>query len=416
MSGDHPRILVVSPIPLLPVVGGGPQRVVQYIEYFRSAGFQVHLAIFDDGHLQVPDLEALVDELHIYTPAGTTSRNAEARRDAGWAKRLWRQLPVQLRENFRRSFRQRRYLPHAQRPSYLDQRRLPAFDTFVGVVAHQTQPRAVIASYAWTARAFDAIPDEALSIIDTIDIQHLRAQGGSDAGYDLSRINVSRDEESRELARAQVLLAIQSEERDVLQSMCPDARVLLIEHGVPIPERRQTPADAQEILFVGSLYEPNIEGIKRFIGTAWPAVREQHPDCVLTICGRVCEALNETPPGVVLEGIVPKLDPYYRRATLVVNPVPFGSGLKIKTVEALAFAKCLITTESGVAGLPARDEEPYCLVCELDEMAAATLELLEDAFRRSAFEEAAYQLAWDRFSPETVYAPLEALIRETPAY
>ena len=42
----------------------------------------------------------------------------------------------------------------------------------------------------------------------------------------------------------------------------------------------------------------------------------------------------------------------YAEATVVINPAWIGTGLKIKTVEALARGKALVTTPKGIEGLP----------------------------------------------------------------
>ena len=83
---------------------------------------------------------------------------------------------------------------------------------------------------------------------------------------------------------------------------------------------------------MGNLYEPNVEGLKCVLEKAWPQILEAFPQCTLIVCGKVCEAIDEDIPGIRLEGIVPTLEPYYRSATIVINTVPFGTGLKIKTV------------------------------------------------------------------------------------
>jgi len=412
---------VVSPIPLFPSTAGGPARIVGYLRYFRDAGFEVHLAITRRKQSERQELEALVDHLHLYNPkknGGDRKGKNSPRSPRSSLKRAARFLLVDLRHGIRRAKYERRFLPRRFQPSHIERLRVVDFDAFVGKVARKTRPQAVIANFVWTAGGVNDVPPNALTMIDTHDIQHLRAKAGKEAGYDLSRIQVSRKEECRELKRADILLAIQSEEMEILRTMCPDSRIMLFEHGVPIPEREATPEDLMEVLFIANHYEPNIEGIKAFIELAWPTIRKQHPKCRLTVCGRVCKALEPELPGVDLMGIVPELESYYRRASIVINPVPFGTGLKIKTVEALVHAKCLITTDWGITGLPVPGEDApeYCVVRAIGDMAEPVIELLADVPRRVAIEEEALALACERFSPEGAYGELAALIRKVPTY
>jgi len=123
----------------------------------------------------------------------------------------------------------------------------------------------------------------------------------------------------------------------------------------------------------------------------------------------VCRAFSEVPAGVTLHGLVPSLEPYYADAAVVLNPVPYGTGLKIKTVEALCFGKALVTTPSGVIGLPRDGDLPY-VIAEIGDMAAPVSELLASPDRRDALGAAALAFARGRFAPEVAYAGLEALL------
>ena len=56
-------------------------------------------------------------------------------------------------------------------------------------------------------------------------------------------------------------------------------------------------------------------------------------------------------PGVRRLGFVDSLDEVYRQAAVVINPQQFGTGLSIKSIEALRHARPLVSTISGARGL-----------------------------------------------------------------
>jgi len=104
--------------------------------------------------------------------------------------------------------------------------------------------------------------------------------------------------------------------------------------------------------FIASDNGHNIEGLRLFVEHHWERVRDQVPDSQLILAGSVCDAPGVCDiPGAVTMGRVDELLNFYSSIAAVINPCPSGSGLKIKSVEALAFGKPLVTTEEGAVGL-----------------------------------------------------------------
>ena len=55
--------------------------------------------------------------------------------------------------------------------------------------------------------------------------------------------------------------------------------------------------------------------------------------------------------GIVKMGEMPNLKSIYDLSDIVINPPSIGTGLKIKSIEALGFSKALISTSVGADGL-----------------------------------------------------------------
>ncbi len=300
---------------------------------------------------------------------------------------------------------------------YLLRRFDPELSALVSRLAMERQPCAVIAEFLWNAIALDNLSEPILRMVDTHDIQHRRRAQARSSGGDMTGNDCTLDEEQLELSRADTLIAIQLHERAALQELLPCHDVITVEHTLTAnPQEHQ--ADSQNILFVGNLYDPNVVGIERFIEEVWPEVRQHAPGATLTVCGTVCDGVHgPMPGGVSLAGPVTSLEPYYARAAVVINPVPYGTGLKIKTVESLVYGRCLVSTPAGVLGLETGTDTPLPVtVCALGEMAPAIVELLGDPEKRRAAEAQAVAYAAERFAPDRVYGALfEAVERgQTP--
>ena len=105
----------------------------------------------------------------------------------------------------------------------------------------------------------------------------------------------------------------------------------------------------------------NIKGIHDFLRFAWPSIKARRPDARFVVVGSVAQAIRYPDPHVVLPGVVDDLAPCYARARVVVNPAVAGTGLKIKTVESIAYLRPIVTFPSGVEGIA----EPLLSMCHV---------------------------------------------------
>lgn len=398
-------VLIVHPGGLMPVRGGGAARTWALIDFLRSRDLRVELVTGNHAEYSAA-IARRVDRLWQPPQSGASNGTAAV----AFRTRVRRRI-----ERLREAVSRRLWsgvTPPASRPAtWLEENRRPSLELLTGQVACANPPLALIAVYAGLARALDHAPPGVLRVLDTIDVQHKRAAAARDAGGDLSHIACTRDEEARELRRADLLLAIQPEEADELRAMCPRVSVLLVQHAQAIPDFAPSPETSRDVLCVGNLYDPNVRGLHAFLQQAWPRVLEAVPEARLVIAGRVGEVVPRGVRGVLVEGVVADVAPCYRRAAAVINPVPYGTGLKIKSVEALMHGRCLVCTPAGLQGLGAPGELPVHCAETVEGMAAPLIRALTDTAARHDLEARAHAFARARYSPEVVYGPFLELLR-----
>ena len=74
-----------------------------------------------------------------------------------------------------------------------------------------------------------------------------------------------------------------------------------------------------------------------------------------------------------------KLEDIYQQARVVINPMLSGTGLPIKTIEALAYSKAVLMTQSGARGLNKNfNEEAFLIAGNTDDFANKLVELLKN--------------------------------------
>ncbi len=167
-----------------------------------------------------------------------------------------------------------------------------------------------------------------------------------------------------------VNLLVNSKEADVLRARSGSSRVHTISGLMPaigLPVRR--PASPPEFIFLGRLNIPhNDDGIRAFLKIAMPSLVQRLPHVVVRIIGKapsreLLQMVDQFKDNVRLEGFVDDLEPLFAGATASLVPLRLGSGVKIKMLETLARGLPVLSTSTGVNGIPVSlDGSDGCLL------------------------------------------------------
>jgi len=268
-------------------------------------------------------------------------------------------------------------------------------------------PYVLLAEYIWMSRVLPLLGSRALKIIDTIDVFSTRAEKVGQ--YGIEDLMIEPDEERLRLARADVIVAIQENERTALEVLVPGIPVVTggVDFDVTADPGMPT---GHRILYVASGNPMNRRGLRDFLRFAWPRVRELVPDAELAVVGAVGESVAIPPPGVKVLGKVADLKPLYDECRVVINPAVAGTGVKIKTLEALSYLRPVVTWPNGVDGLSPEVaalcrtvEDWYAFAEEVAKILTSNRDLWFTAADRDTLARAA--------RPDRVYADLGRAIR-----
>lgn len=280
----------------------------------------------------------------------------------------------------------------------------PSLVQATGVLCKRYGPQVVIAEYVLSTPCMSEVPSGVLKLVDTHDMLSKRNPKES--------IYCSAEEEREYLLNVDVVIAIQESEAEEFRALVPERKVVTV--GVDYELETHYKIDEyykNTVLVVGSNYEANVSGLKAFCEHAWPLVCNENPRAELLVAGNIGDGLIITVPQVKILGWVDDLKSLYRQSAVVINPTMTGTGLKIKTVEALCNGKPLVATRNAIEGLVFEGEAP-CMVCDnWTEFAGAVVSLLESDERRLALQESALRYALDHFAGSKVYAQLGAILR-----
>jgi glycosyltransferase involved in cell wall biosynthesis len=189
------------------------------------------------------------------------------------------------------------------------------------------------------------------------------------------------------------------------------SRVLLCPHPAGIHTHTIRP-EVRTITFIGSSYLPNVDAIYYFLSNCWAELSRKHP-VQLLVYGTVCSAIKELEvERVVLKGFESSADLIYEEADLIINPVRFGAGLKIKNIEAIAHGRPLVTTTHGSRGLEALKNHGILIADDPAQFSKAVSYFIMDRQARALNTKKASEYVLQHLSPEKCFEPLLQVINK----
>jgi glycosyltransferase involved in cell wall biosynthesis len=275
------------------------------------------------------------------------------------------------------------------------------------VFCEQYRPHVVIAEYVFLSECLDAAPTGALKVIDTIDAFSEKKGGVIAHGID-DPLAISPEEERERLLKADLVIAIQAREAKLMKRLVPERQVITVGIDFDISaEQHEFAIEPGRILVVGSDNPLNLHGLRAFLAEAWPTIADQCPWATLRVVGKVGKAVEEVAERIELAGWVENLAAVYGAADVVINPTVAGTGLKIKTVEALCHGCAIVAWPNGVDGLANADPPAFRVAASWPAFADAVIGLLRDPTERARLQNSALAYARASFDRDRVYAPLK---------
>ena len=281
----------------------------------------------------------------------------------------------------------------------------PVEEACVRTVARRAHWDVVIVNHCWLADALACFGEATTTAVLTHDVWHHHV--GRALGNPYLRA-LDREREAAYLRAADLVVAITERDGGEFATMV-EARKIVTAPMSCTPRFSDVEPVAGRLLFVGSAYTPNVEGVSWFLRVVGPALERAAPGRFeLHVVGAVGRDLAPVGSGirVVPRGFVKDIHPEYHAAQVVIVPLLTGSGLKIKLVEALAHGKAVVTTPVGAQGVEHSAGNGLLVVPPTEDMARAILDLAHDGAMRRRIETGARRIATEDLSGDACYGPL----------
>lgn len=371
MSRTTPRVLIVTPTYTHPIDQGNSARINAFGRQLKQRGIEVDVLYFVLDGFRGDGLEQM--------------------------QREWSQ--VELLDA----------VPHKQQSCAahwaLDDWCPDSLIRRVRILTEQREYNAVVVNYVWLSAALEGVR-HSLRILDTHDVFGERAQIARDAGMEPSWYFTSAAEERRGLQRADVVIAIQDQERLHFASQT-NRPVITAGHIVDAPPSLSRP-DSERIEF-GYFASANPWNIASLRSLDLSLQKRNHPPS-WAVAGSICARMGPSHSNPIRIGRVNRPVDFYDMVDCVINPMTAGTGLKIKSIEALAHGRPLIGTTQAYLGLNVLHDAQR--LTSTDEVADAMHEYAQSAGFRHSLQEASQAVFSDyMLSTRQQYDHLAHLIR-----
>ena len=372
------KILVISPVPSHPQNAGNRARIYNLLLNLKEVGHNVYFAHIAETLGDNSSMQQCWGD-NFFTIPYTKPETAYRKRSEGWVAKAAARAISLLGPDPRYTF---------AIDDWYDDR----VNASIGKLANAINPDVVIAEYVFFSKVLNNFDSSVLKIIDTHDVFSNRYKLYLKNSQKPRWFSTTQRQEKKGLRRADIALAIQEKEASFFANLLqPPQQVVTVGHLVslqPIPLQENNHA----ILYIGSRNHINVIGVQRFVQDIFPKIKEKIADARLILAGEICDAI-EAFEGCSKLGRVDSLPEAYALANVAINPVYFGTGLKIKSTEALGYARPLVTTSVGAEGLEAGAGKAFVVAETPDDFAQSIADILLDKQRRETLSSQAYSFA-----------------------
>ena len=321
----HLNVLYFSPFPSHPSNHGNQATIQQFAMRFQSMGHKVHFALLQSS---------------MYSP-----QDEQTMRDA------WDTFDI---------------LPN-KHPLGSNGQEIP-FDGWyeeglgerIRLLCAKYDIDIVFCSYIFQSKMLEYVPDYILKVIDTHDKMGDRYEMLRKNGQPLEFFSCTPKEEGAYLRRADVVVARREEEARYFDFVTGRRTAIVVPH-VEDPHFLQRKFDAlRNVGIVASANRINLAIIRECLEAIDRKLADQPCPFTMHIAGQVKNMVEALPinemtifkrPWVRMHGFVTNIEKFYCEMDLIVSPVTMGTGINVKTVEAMAYGMPLLTTVCGSKGI-----------------------------------------------------------------
>jgi hypothetical protein len=373
------------------------------LKEIRKLGYEIHFAGID---LSEEEKQGLGDYIDRWVHHFSTH-------DSGaWFAKIRRRLHFLYRQLLFGKYGGRRHCYHP-----IDAWFNPAWLPAAKRLQKQECYGRVLVAYVYHSAFLKAFPRACIKILDCHDKFANRNTLLQQLGLSSKDFWFSTDTagERSGLNRADIILAIQKDEASYFTRLTGGRRQVHLVGHIIDPQPLSFGTETTTCLgYLASDIPINVRSMLWFLDEVWSVVHRCRPRARLLVAGGISGRLSPA-EGMELIGPVETAESLYTRILFGVNPMLAGTGLKIKTLEGLAYGRAVVATASGCDGLEDFIGNGLTLTRSAEEYVNALVTRL-DAPATTMAEGGAAIACLNRFNRDSREQLAQALVRAHPGH
>lgn len=185
----------------------------------------------------------------------------------------------------------------------------------------------------------------------------------------------------------------------------PKVKTTSIPIGFDIAESNPVQPEEISFFFIGALdWAPNEQGLRWFLENVWEAVYKQFPDYKFYVAGRniPSELYKWGRKNVEICGEVPSSMEFIENHSIMIVPLFFGSGIRVKIAEAMSLGKTIISTNIGAEGILCKNFKEILFANTKEEFIQMITHCIENPSLVQSISEYAFQFAKGNFDCDSL--------------
>jgi glycosyltransferase involved in cell wall biosynthesis len=384
-------ILIVYPHNFSQEKNGINTRYIKLFKYFKTRDFRVDMLTlqnFNSSWEHYPaDKGGLIDELFFYD----FKKGSRRQKQKNKKKNLWARI--------------RKRIPFCCAYTYLPDFAYKSMKKQFDEIIRKKHYNFILISYVYWANLIKSKSIKRSATVTLLDLSDFLTLNRFDRSGDDVKIGGMLEEEIRRVNLFDKVICISEDERFFFSQFALHPGY----HYVPFFMEKNDASKYHEpeydIIFVGSDNPHNKKGMKWFFEKIFPLLDDFTR---ILIVGNISKYVK-TYDNVTCLSYVENTAKVYGKSKISICPLTGGTGMKIKTVEALSFGLPVVTTYKGVIGFPAKIRNGCLIANSPKEFAGLIQKLLSDKNFYHQQSQLALDFFLENFEESKVYQQLDEI-------
>jgi glycosyltransferase involved in cell wall biosynthesis len=210
--------------------------------------------------------------------------------------------------------------------------------------------------------------------------------------------------------------AISEYDKDKFIKMLPGLNCHVVFPSAELSKPVFNKKDLKKILAISDWsWHPNIIGLNWFLNEIFPVIKNKISDIEFNIIGGGIEEALKTKyesSNIHFLGFVESLDYFYESSNLLVVPLLYGGGVKIKLIDALSKGMTIIATKFGIEGIPVTHNKEVLIANDSKSFIDQIINLINNPEKSKFISENAYKWAEINLNSNEIALKFESFLKE----